>query len=104
MLSLEQFLSEFTPAPPASLRKVMGVEKAANVRLPESYKEFLTHADGGCGFVGDNHIVLWPTHQLEEFNREYDVGTYAPGFFLIGSNGGGGGYGLGLKTRPGAAA
>lgn len=98
MLSLEQLLAEFTPAAPAGAQALADLQKVANVSLPEAYRDFLAAANGGHGFVGDNHVVLWSVDQLEEFNRGYEVETYAPGFFLIGSNGGGEAYAIDLDT------
>ena len=34
-------------------------------------------------------FILWPPAEIEQSNREYEVGTYAPGFLAFGSNGGG---------------
>jgi hypothetical protein len=32
---------------------------------------------------------LWPLDKIEQYNREYQVPQYAPGFICFGSNGGG---------------
>lgn len=34
-------------------------------------------------------VEMWAETDLETFNREYEVGRYAPGFYGIGSDGGG---------------
>jgi hypothetical protein len=33
--------------------------------------------------------VLWKPEELEDFNREYQLSEYAPGFVTFGGNGGG---------------
>ncbi|WP_461437569.1 SMI1/KNR4 family protein [Marinobacter nauticus] len=33
--------------------------------------------------------VLWRPEELEEFNRDYELSEYAPGFLAFGGNGGG---------------
>ncbi|UIP30410.1 SMI1/KNR4 family protein [Photobacterium sp. TLY01] len=33
--------------------------------------------------------VLWRPEELEEFNRDYQIDEYAPGFLAFGGNGGG---------------
>lgn len=33
--------------------------------------------------------VLWHPDELEEFNKDYQINLYAPGFITFGSNGGG---------------
>ncbi|MAY14712.1 MAG: hypothetical protein CMI06_05165 [Oceanospirillaceae bacterium] len=33
--------------------------------------------------------ILWRPEELEEFNRDYQITEYAPGFLTFGGNGGG---------------
>ena len=33
--------------------------------------------------------VLWRPEEIEEFNRDYQLSQYAPGFLTFGGNGGG---------------
>jgi hypothetical protein len=65
--------------------------------LPSDYMQFLRDYDGGEGFIGDNYVILWKAEELNVFNREYEVEQYAPGLLLIGSNGGGEGYGFDMR-------
>ena len=37
---------------------------------------------------------FWPEHELERYNAEYEVPTYAPGYFAFAGNGGGEMYAL----------
>jgi hypothetical protein len=70
--------------------------------LPIDYLAFLRRHNGGEGCLGENYIILWRAEELIQFNRDYEVETYAPGIFLIGSNGGGEGYGFDtcVSSRP----
>jgi len=79
---------------PAETSAIDGLSTQLEVALPESYFEFLKAHDGGEGFVGDNYIVFWRAGELVDFNREYEVESYAPGIFLFGSSGGGEAYGF----------
>lgn len=39
--------------------------------------------------VAPEWYILWLPEELEEFNRDYQLEEYAPGFFTFGGNGGG---------------
>ncbi|MFG0409967.1 SMI1/KNR4 family protein [Pseudomonas sp. NY5710] len=79
---------------PAEISTIDNLSKNLAATLPESYIEFLRKHDGGEGFIGDNYIIFWKAEEVVDFNREYEVETYAPGIFLFASNGGGEGYGF----------
>jgi hypothetical protein len=40
-----------------------------------------------CEFPG--YMQLWPLDKVGEYNDDYEIAKYAPGFFGFGSNGGG---------------
>jgi hypothetical protein len=68
------------------LRQTVGFE------LPSDYLDFLRFSDGGCGSLPVDpwrFDSLWKATELVEFNRNYQVPIYCPGFFAIGSTGGG---------------
>ena len=91
---MEYHLTEGQLNGPAEIPAVDGLSTHVGVALPESYIEFLKTHDGGEGFIGDSYIIFWKAEELVEFNRKYEVETYAPGIFLFASNGGGEGYGF----------
>ncbi|NWE18534.1 SMI1/KNR4 family protein [Pseudomonas sp. P7548] len=95
-------LTEGQLNPPAEREAINEVVKALGFSLPESYLDFLRAHNGGEGFIGDNYIIFWSAEELEAFNREYEVATYAPGIFLFASDGGGEGYGFDMQdvNRP----
>lgn len=79
---------------PAESEILDGLSTRLGAALPKSYIDFLKEHDGGEGFIGDNYIIFWKAEELVDFNREYEVETYAPGIFLFASSGGGEGYGF----------
>ena len=83
----------FQPNAPASTETLASLTKS----LPESYFAFLTHANGGEGFIGDRYVRLWRAEELAEMNRAYKTEEFFPDFFFIGSNGGGEAYAFDLS-------
>ncbi|MBK4994608.1 SMI1/KNR4 family protein [Pseudomonas sp. S37] len=79
---------------PADKATVDGLSTNLGVALPKDYVEFLKAHNGGEGFIGDNYIIFWQAEELADFNREYEVATYAPGILLFASDGGGEGFGF----------
>lgn len=61
------------------------------VNLPIEYRNYI--ADGGAmeAFLSEQplYMVLWPIDDIDQFNVEYEVPKYAPGFLCFGTNGGG---------------
>ncbi|RBW49312.1 hypothetical protein [Marinobacter sp. F3R11] len=45
--------------------------------------------------------VLWRPEELEEFNRDYQLSEYVPGFLTFGGNGGNGGNELLVVNESG---
>lgn len=76
------------------LRRSMVCQRAWDLRSLKVDIEFFKAHDGGEGFIGDGYIIFWRVEEVVDFNREYEVGTYAPGIFWFASNGGGEGYGF----------
>jgi hypothetical protein len=67
----------------------------APFELPALYLEFLEDFHGASGFIGPNkYISLWDVQSALEHNKGYMVREFAPDIFLIGTDGGGNGYGI----------
>lgn len=98
--SIKQLLDDFALEPSASAESLRLLESLKGVDLPNDFRAFLAEANGGEGFVGSEYLILWKAEELEKFNREYEVETYAPGLFLFGSNGGGEGFGFDTRSAP----
>jgi len=87
---LTNFLGNFNLNPPVIGDLILEFENTSGVKLPEDYVSFLRLGNGGEGFIGlSSYTILWKLEELQQFNEEYEVSKYAPGLFLIGSNGGG---------------
>lgn len=76
------------------------ISALGGLRLPEDYLSLLREANGGEGFVGEQYLILWRAEELIDFNREYEVDTYAPGLVLFGSTGGGEAFGFDTRSEP----
>lgn len=76
---------------PASEAVVSKLALDATYKLPEDYLTFLRLSNGGEGELGvqPGWFQLWEAENVIEFGVGYEVPKYAPGFFAIGSNGGG---------------
>jgi hypothetical protein len=94
----ERLLAKFNGNPPVNTVVIQRFQIAAGIRLPEDYAQFLQQADGGEGFIGNTYAILWPIGELLQLNSAYQVGEYAPGLFLFGSDGGGEAFGFDTRT------
>lgn len=60
--------------------------------------EFFKKSNGIMINTNSHYLELWKIEEMIEFNKGYDVETYAPDFFIIGTNGGGEGYAIEKAT------
>jgi hypothetical protein len=71
------------------------VQREAPFNPPAQYLAFLTDFNGAAGFIGPNkYLSLWDAASVLENNDGYMVREFAPDIFLIGTDGGGNGYGF----------
>jgi hypothetical protein len=94
--------NHFQANAPSSEEAVSALLRVLGKPLPGEYLNFLRRANGGEGFVGEAYAMLWRCEDLIEYNRSYEVAELAPGFFLIGSNGGGEAYAFNLTSGSSA--
>src|SRR5687768_3466863 len=82
---------QWTPAKPATKAAMQQLVKSAGVELPADYLTSLHGSSGGEGSLGiePGWITLWPAQEVIAANRDYRVSEFLPGFFGIGSSGGG---------------
>ena len=66
-------------------------------RLPADYVEFMKKTNGGHGFVGKEHLILFPAHEIAKINEAAAVERFAPGLLIFASNGGGQSYAFDLR-------
>jgi hypothetical protein len=62
--------------------------------LPDDYKEFLELFNGYCGFLGTSYVHWHPFEELLESNEAYEMQSWWPGMFMIGTDGGGEGHAI----------
>jgi hypothetical protein len=95
----KSLLSRFSMNPPADEIAMKTAETESTIRFPSEYRDFLEFTNGGAGLIGSGgYAVLWRVEELCDFNRQYQVETYAPGLFFFGSNGGGEAFAFDLRT------
>ena len=99
-VSMEEFLTEFSGHSGATEQLLQTAEKALGMKLPADYRAFLGRFNGGEGFIGKHYLILWKTEELYQFNRDYGVEEYAPGFLMFGSTGGGDGFAFDTRSIP----
>ena len=64
-----------------------------------NYGDVLKWHNGIEGFVGPTeYLMLWSVEQIPTLNAGYQVGDFAPGILLVGSDGGGNAYGIDKST------
>lgn len=76
---------------PAGQKNIEDLIAKAVPGLPQEYIAFLQYSNGGCGSLGINPgwFQLWATEEVIEWNKDYLIDKYVPGYFGFGSNGGG---------------
>lgn len=74
------------------------VERTLAVRFPEDYATWLQDHDGLEGDLGGSYLSLYALGELIERNRGYAVAEFMPGLILIGTDGGGEGVGLDVRS------
>jgi len=84
----------------ASQSLITNLEIWVGKALPPAYVELMASSNGIEGFIGATYLILWPVEQLKELNEGYAIGEFAPGLFLIGSNGGDSGFALDTRHEP----
>jgi hypothetical protein len=80
--------------PAATQALIDALVSGAGVTLPEDYLQLLRFTDGFEGFVGSGYLVIWSAEEAIPNNIGYGIPEFAPGFFAIGSNGGGVAYAI----------
>jgi hypothetical protein len=65
--------------------------------LPDDFLHYLRSGAPQFGDLPDFplYFEIWPEEELERWNREYQVETYAPGFYGFAGDGGGEMYAFG---------
>lgn len=98
------------PAPLAGLQRCEGasqqaidaIEQYFEIRLPDDYRVFLAASNGIEGFLGEGgYLSLYSAEDVVELSGIGCIKEFAPGFLMVGSDGGGELFGL-LKDETGS--
>jgi hypothetical protein len=106
MATLLEILSDstavWTRRPPASAAAIESLEASCDFTLPEEYLSFLRFSDGGDGVlcIEPWYFQLCSAEEVVAYNQGYNVEEFLPGFFALGSNGGG--EMLAIRKRDGS--
>jgi hypothetical protein len=106
MATLLDILSDstagWTRRPPATDAAIEALSANCDFKLPEEYLFFLRYSNGGEGFlcIEPWYFQLWSAEEDIEYNRGYNVEEFLPGWFAIGSSGGG--EMLAIRKRDGS--
>ncbi len=77
------------------LDSIQEIIKAINCKIPLEYLEFMKETNGGEGIIGEGKYVrFWAFEELLPANNDYNISEFAPDLFMIGSDGGGNGFGF----------
>lgn len=69
------------------------VSSEVGFAFPSDYLDFMLNSNGGEGPIGpSNYLSLWKMEDIAKLNKDYDVGLYAPGYLIFGSDGSGTAY------------
>ena len=65
--------------------------RSTTISPPPEYLDYIRHGGAVEAFLtcDPGYMRLWPTDKLDEYNSDYQVPEYAPGYFCFGSNGAG---------------
>ncbi len=88
---LSDSTAEWTRSPPATDEAIRALTAACDFALPTEYLSFLRYSSGGEGplCIEPWYFRLCSAEEVIEYDRGYNVGEFLPGWFAIGSNGGG---------------
>ena len=75
---------------PATEDAIAALVSACPVELPSEYLALLRLSDGGTASLSGypSYVRIWPAQTAVEYNRDYEVERWLPGFVGFGDNGG----------------
>lgn len=67
------------------------------MKLPDDFSIYLRSGAPRCGELPELPlwIEIWPEDEMDQWNKDYQVETYAPGFYGFAGSGGGEMYAFG---------
>jgi hypothetical protein len=106
MTTLLDILSDPTAGwirrPPATEAAIQRMTAHCDFALPDEYLSFLRYSNGGEGIlcIAPWYFQLCSAEEVIGYNQGYNVEEFLPGWFAIGSNGGG--QILAIRNRDGS--
>jgi hypothetical protein len=92
-------IQNMTINPGATDKQIEILRKKIPFVVPDDFINFLKFSNGAEGKIGNHYLVIWRVQDLFTLNQSYAVEKFAPGFFLIGSDGGDEGYGYDFRDK-----
>lgn len=90
---------ELDKNPPANQETFRPVISRLNCNFSHDYLEFILQHNGAEGKMKESWLRLWPIEEIEELNAGYHFDDdELPDVLLIGTNGGGEGFGIRKHT------
>ena len=76
--------------PPASEDDIASLIASSLISLPAEYLDLLRMSNGGTASLSGypSYVRIWPALRADEYNRDYEVQKWLPGFIGFGDNGG----------------
>lgn len=86
----------------ASSDAVSNLTKHCNYYLPRDYLDFLRFSNGSATAISAEPLwcILYPAEEVLELNEDYEISEHLPGYFLIGTSGGGDSILFDTRTTP----
>lgn len=86
-------MKELSKNSPVSESSIQAFENQVDFTLPKGLMEFYSKTDGAeLKSTDGRFFIIWPLSELFKLNEDYNVSTYAPRFFIFGSDGGDSAY------------
>ena len=84
---IESYLSQLAKIPALNNEEFYDYINKLDVSLPNDYIEFMRECNGGEGPIGENgYLILWLINELLENNLDYNIESFASGFFVFGKD------------------
>jgi hypothetical protein len=83
---------------PPDQKSLKEFSSKVNFKLPQGYLEFMSNSNGAEGQLASSYFILWSIDELFDLNEQYHVDEFAPGFFIIGSDGGDTAFAIDKRT------
>jgi hypothetical protein len=81
---IELYTSQLDKLPPLNDEEFNDSLNHLDFEIPIDYIEFMKIFNGGEGPIGENgYLILWPIDELIQNNIDYEVQSFAPGFFVF---------------------